>query len=40
MGGVESVPDALSFAGMMLVAIAGIIALRIGADPPQPGPAP
>jgi drug/metabolite transporter (DMT)-like permease len=36
----KSIPDALSFAGMIVVAVAGIIALRIGADPPQPGPAP
>ena len=36
----KSVPDALSFAGMIVVAVAGIIALRIGADPPQPAVAP
>jgi drug/metabolite transporter (DMT)-like permease len=36
----RSVPDALSFAGMVVVAGAGVLALRVGADPPQPGPAP
>jgi drug/metabolite transporter (DMT)-like permease len=36
----KSVPDALSFAGMVVVAGAGILALRVGADAPQPGPAP
>ena len=35
----SSVPDALSFAGMVVVAGAGVLALRIGADPPQPAPA-
>ena len=36
----SSVPDALSLAGMALVAAAGVLALRIGAGPPQPAPAP
>jgi drug/metabolite transporter (DMT)-like permease len=36
----NSVPDALSFAGMIVVAVAGVLALRIGADPPQPAIAP
>ena len=36
----RSVPDALSIVGMIVVAVAGALALRIGADPPQPGPAP
>ena len=36
----SSVPDALSLAGMALVAAAGALALRIGADPPRPGPTP
>jgi drug/metabolite transporter (DMT)-like permease len=35
-----SVPDALSLAGMVVVAAAGVLALRIGAEAPQPGPAP
>lgn len=35
----RSIPDALSFAGMIVVAGAGVLALRIGADPPQPAPA-
>jgi drug/metabolite transporter (DMT)-like permease len=36
----SSVPDALSLAGMALVAAAGVLALRTGAGPPQPAPAP
>lgn len=36
----KSVPDALSFAGMVVVAAAGVLALRLGVDPPQPAPAP
>jgi drug/metabolite transporter (DMT)-like permease len=36
----KSLPDALSFAGMIVVAGAGVLALRIGADPPQPAVAP
>ncbi len=32
----KSVPDVLSFAGMAVVAAAGVLALRIGADPPAP----
>jgi drug/metabolite transporter (DMT)-like permease len=36
----KSIPDALSFAGMVVVAGAGVLALRVGAGPPQPGPAP
>jgi drug/metabolite transporter (DMT)-like permease len=35
----DSIPDALAFTGMVLVAAAGVLALRIGADPPQPAPA-
>jgi drug/metabolite transporter (DMT)-like permease len=35
-----SVPDALSLAGMVVVAAAGVLALRIGVEAPQPGPAP
>jgi drug/metabolite transporter (DMT)-like permease len=35
----RSVPDALSVAGMIVVAAAGALALRIGADPPQAAPA-
>lgn len=35
----RSVPDALSLAGMVIVAAAGVLALRIGAGPPQPAPA-
>ena len=31
----RSVPDALSFAGMIVVAAAGVLALRVGADPPH-----
>ena len=34
----DSIPDALAFAGMLLVAAAGVLALRVGADPPQPAP--
>ena len=33
-------PTRSRFAGMLVVAVAGILALRIGADPPQPAPAP
>ena len=36
----KSVPDALSIVGMIVVAAAGVLALRIGAEAPQPGPAP
>jgi drug/metabolite transporter (DMT)-like permease len=36
----DSIPDALAFTGMVLVAAAGVLALRIGADAPQPAPAP
>jgi drug/metabolite transporter (DMT)-like permease len=36
----KSVPDALSIVGMIVVAMAGVLALRIGAEAPQPGPAP
>jgi drug/metabolite transporter (DMT)-like permease len=36
----KSIPDALSFAGMIVVAGAGVLALRIGAEPPRPGPVP
>ncbi len=32
----SSVPDALSLAGMALVAGAGVLALRIGVAPPRP----
>jgi drug/metabolite transporter (DMT)-like permease len=35
----DSIPDALAITGMALVAAAGVLALRIGADPPQPAPA-
>ena len=35
----KTIPDALSFAGMIVVAGAGILALRIGAEPPPPAPA-
>ena len=35
----KSVPDVLSFAGMFVVAAAGVLALRVGADAPQPAPA-
>jgi drug/metabolite transporter (DMT)-like permease len=35
----RSVPDGLAVAGMLLVAAAGVLALRIGADAPQPAPA-
>ena len=35
----RSIPDALSFAGMIVVAGAGVLALRVGADAPQPAPA-
>jgi len=34
----SSVPDAFSLAGMVVVAAAGVLALRIGAGPPQPAP--
>jgi len=34
----RSVPDAMALAGMVLVAAAGVLALRIGADPPVPAP--
>ncbi len=34
----RSVPDGLALCGMALVAAAGVLALRLGTDPPQPGP--
>jgi drug/metabolite transporter (DMT)-like permease len=34
----DSIPDAMALAGMLLVAAAGVLALRIGADPPAPAP--
>jgi drug/metabolite transporter (DMT)-like permease len=36
----NSVPDPLSFAGMVVVAAAGALALRVGADPPRAAPTP
>jgi drug/metabolite transporter (DMT)-like permease len=35
----KSIPDVLAITGMVLVAAAGVLALRIGGDPPQPAPA-
>jgi drug/metabolite transporter (DMT)-like permease len=36
----KSVPDALALLGMALVAMAGVLALRLGAAAPRPGPVP